>query len=176
MDPTSPEPGGYWYEPDIGDDTIVGLLAAVRTFRRADAGMRRRLGAEMDMNGTDLHALQLLIAAQARGDAVTPRALSAHLAISTASTTKLLHRLTASGHLTRAPHPTDRRSLVVVPTAHAHQEVRERLAGMHARMAEVAGGVPVEARAAVVDFLRAMAALLDAEVPPAPLAPRTPRA
>ncbi|MCK6212709.1 MarR family transcriptional regulator [Georgenia sp. EYE_87] len=157
----------YWYD----GDGVVEMLAALRAFRRADQEMRRRMSADMDMNVTDLQALQLIIAAENHGRTVTPRELASHLHISTASTTKLLDRLTASGHLTRSPHPSDRRSLVVVPTEHAHREVRGRLARMHERMREIAGTVPEPARPAVVAFLRAMAEQLDQEGAPAPLTP-----
>ncbi|WP_240646065.1 MarR family winged helix-turn-helix transcriptional regulator [Georgenia sp. SYP-B2076] len=170
MDRDTPAPEAhYWYD---GDASVVAVLHAVRRFRRADQEMRRRMSEGMDMNVTDLQALQFVIAGEGRGEAVTPRQLSAHLRISTASTTKLLDRLTASGHLARSPHPRDRRSLVLTATAHAHDQIRERLAHMHERMADVARSVPPEAREAVVAFLAGMAALLDEEGGAAPLTPR----
>lgn len=168
MVPTNTSAPPYWY-PD--DEHVVPMLEALRAFRRADQEMRTRISAGMQMNLTDIQALQLVIAAENRGDAITPRALARELHISTASTTKLLDRLTASGHLERRPHPRDRRSLVVFATEHAHLEVRERLTAMHARMAEIAGDVPAHARPAVVHFLRAMADQLDREGEVAPLRP-----
>lgn len=125
----------------------------------------------MDMNVSDLQALQFVIAAEGQAALATPRALSQYLGISSASTTKLLDRLTASGHLERHPHPTDRRALVLTCTAHAHDEIHARLARMHARMREIAEAVPVESRKAVVDFLTAMADQLDSEGSVAPLSP-----
>lgn len=175
--PTGPqEPGGegYWYDDDV---SVVGLLRALRRFRRADQEMRRRMSAGMDMNETDLRALQLVIEAETRDDHLTPRDLAGHLAISSASTTKLLDRLTASGHLTRAPHPSDRRSLILASTPYAHAEIRDRLTRMHEQMAAIARAVPVESRGAVVAFLDALVAELDLEGRPRPLAPdprRTP--
>ena len=170
MNRDTPAPAAhYWYD---GEDSVVALLQALRQFRRADQEMRRRMSVDMDMNVTDLQALRFVIAAEGREAAVTPRELSAELGISTASTTKLLDRLTASGHLERSPHPHDRRSLVLHATAHAHHEIRERLAGMHGRMADVARAVPPEAREPVVAYLRAMAAVLDEEGGYRPLTPR----
>lgn len=166
--PGTPDPGSYWYD---GEDSVVDVLAALRAFRRADQDMRRRMSVDMDMNLTDLQAVQLTIAAERAGRAVTPRELASALHISTASTTKLLDRLTGSGHLSRTPHPTDRRSLVVVATEHAHREVRERLSEMHRRMAEIVRDVPEQARPAVAGFLRQMAAQLDREGATAPLTP-----
>ncbi|WP_156249974.1 MarR family winged helix-turn-helix transcriptional regulator [Pseudactinotalea terrae] len=159
---------GYWYDHA---DSITGVLTALREFRRAEQALRRRLSTEMGMNVTDLQALQHLIAAERDGLALTPRDLTAHLRISTASTTKLLDRLVASGHLARQPHPHDRRSVVIVPTEHAHEQVRERLTGMHERMREIAERVPPQARGPLVAFLREMAAHLESEASPPSLTP-----
>jgi len=159
----------YWYE---GDDSAVELLSAVRRFRRADHEMRRRMSAGMEMNTTDLAALRFVIAHELAEDPATPLRLAQHLEISGASTSKLLDRLTASGHLERAPHPSDRRSRIVVATDHAHSQVHERLSGMHERMLEIARDVPAPARRAAIDFLLALARHLDTEAPPAELTPR----
>lgn len=160
----------YWYadDPDVAE-----VLEAVRTFRRSDAAMRRRTAARMSMNETDMRALQALIGRDSEGLRTSPHHLARELGISTASTTKLLDRLAESGHLVREQHPTDRRGVVLRPTQHAHDEVRERLAHMHRRMAEVALAVPERSRADVAGFLRAMAAVLDDEQGSAPLRPAT---
>ncbi|WP_028049439.1 MarR family winged helix-turn-helix transcriptional regulator [Cellulomonas sp. URHD0024] len=164
---TAPEiPTHYWY---ADDSSVREVLEAVRHFRRADQEMRRRLSAGMDMNETDLQALQFVIAAESRGGQAHPREIAAYLRISTASTTKLLDRLTASGHLVRTEHPTDRRSVVVSSTPHAHREIRERLERMHAAMAAIVRDVPTGSRPHLRDFLRSMAELLDTEATPAPL-------
>ncbi|UNX54841.1 MarR family transcriptional regulator [Georgenia sp. TF02-10] len=158
---------GYWY----GADGAMAVLAALRRFRRADEEMRQRTSVGMGMNRSDIQALQHVIAAEQEGTPITPRLLADHLRISSASTTKLLDRLTASGHLERAAHPHDRRSVVVRATPHAHREIRERLGRMHERMAEIARDVPEHCRDAVVDFLEAMAAELDRAGVPEPLTP-----
>jgi len=102
---------------------------------------------------------------------VTANLLATNLGISTASTTKLLDRLTASGHLERRPHPHDRRAVVVVATEHAHDEVRSRLTDMHDVMAQIAAAVPPESRADVAQFLCALATHLDNVEGPDPLTP-----
>jgi DNA-binding MarR family transcriptional regulator len=158
----------YWYD---NSESLTAILHALRRFRRTDQEMRRRMSADMDMNVSDMQALQFIIAAENQDELATPRALSQYLGISSASTTKLLDRLTASGHLERHPHPTDRRALVLTCTAHAHDEIRDRLARMHARMREIAESVPVESRQAVVDFLTAMADHLETEGTVTPLTP-----
>ncbi|MEU2200394.1 MarR family transcriptional regulator [Isoptericola sp. NPDC019482] len=157
----APTGGSYWFEES--DAEARSLLEALRAFRRADEAMRRRAGREMKMNLTDLRALQHVIACDGRGEPATPRELAEYLSISTASTTKLLDRLVDSGHLERRPHPSDRRSVVVVASDAAHAEVRERLAPVHARMLEIARAVPARSRPAVRNFLLAMAAEAERE-------------
>ncbi|MDM7831314.1 MarR family winged helix-turn-helix transcriptional regulator [Cellulomonas edaphi] len=158
----------YWY---ADDPSVADLLQAVRRFRRADVDMRRRMSAGMSMNGTDMQALQFVMATEAAGGHAHPRDISAYLNISTASTTKLLDRLAASGHLERATHPTDRRSVVVTSTPHAHQQIRSRLQAMHQAMAAIAAAVPPEARPALRTFLDAMSDHLDSESGVEPLTP-----
>lgn len=162
--------GHFWYtdEPDVTE-----LLQSVRRLRRVDEEMRRRISAGMDMNLTDLRALQHVIASEEAGEVVQPHGLAHYLGISTASTTKLLDRLCASGHLVRAAHPRDGRSVVVTSTPHARAEIRERLGRMHGRMAEIARAVPVEARPAVRQFLEALADLFADEGDIVPLSPST---
>lgn len=153
-------PDGYWYPEH---DSAIDLLAALRTYQAAHGDMRRRTSAGMDMNMTDLAALRHVIAHERHGEPLTPLGLARLLRISGASSSKLLDRLTASGHLQRVPNPHDRRSSVVVATDHGHTEVRERLDGLHARMQEAAEQVPEEARGEVAAFLRRIAGVLDAE-------------
>ncbi|QIK85013.1 MarR family transcriptional regulator [Sanguibacter sp. HDW7] len=135
----------------------------------ADTGMRRRTARAMDMNESDMMALQLVVAAERHGTVVTPNAVALHLDISTASTTKLIDRLEDAGYLVRAPHPRDRRSVRLVPTEHAHDEIRARLTHMHAEMERVARAVPATSRADVAAFLDGMANVLDHQEGIAPL-------
>lgn len=166
VEPTPQEGASrYWYP----DADRVAVLRALRRFRRSDEEMRRRVSADMDMNARDLKALQHVIAGERTGEPATPRAVAAYLGISTASTTTLLDRLTVSGYLQRRPHPTDRRSVVIVATGKAHDEIRARMAAMHERMAAVADAVPEHCRPAVVAFLEQMADEMDRDEGVAPL-------
>lgn len=153
-------PDGYWYPEH---DSAIDVLTALRTYQAAHSDMRRRVSAGMDMNTTDLAALRHVIAHERHGEPLTPLGLARLLRISGASSSKLLDRLTTSGHLQRVPNPHDRRSSVVVATDHGHTQVRERLDGLHARMHEAAEQVPEEVRGEVAAFLRRIAGVLDAE-------------
>jgi DNA-binding MarR family transcriptional regulator len=72
----------------------------------------KHLGAELTVNPTDLDAMEQLIL----DGALSPTELSKRLEISTAAVTSVIDRLTKVGHVTRAPHPSDRRALLVVPS------------------------------------------------------------
>lgn len=150
----------YWFDDS---DSVVEILHALRRFRQSDQAMRRRMSVDMGMNETDMQALQHVVISTSNGEHATPRALATFLGISSASTTKLLDRLSASGFLERHPHPTDRRGLVITATQHAHEELRSRMTGMHSRLRELAAAVPPGSRQAVVDFLTSVSDHLETE-------------
>lgn len=152
----------YWYHDDAPS---VALLAAVRRFRSADEEMRRRLGADMGMNSTDLAALRRAIAAERSGHPLTARELADQLKISTAATAKVITRLTGSGHMVRNSHPQDRRAVLLAATGRSHRELAAWAGPMHDGMFEVARSVPAEAREAVIGFLDAMTGLFNADTP-----------
>jgi DNA-binding MarR family transcriptional regulator len=102
------------------------------------------------------------MAAARHGRAITPHEVATELGISTAATTVLLDRLVAAGHVERAAHPTDRRSKVIVATAHAYTESRRELAPAHDGMRSAAAAVPLAARPAVVAFLEELAEVMRA--------------
>ncbi len=112
----------------------------------------------MKLGETDMRALRLLIAAQRQGVVVTPGSIAEHLAISTASTTKLLDRLERGGHIRRLPHPTDRRSLTIEITDDTRVAARETVGRAHARRFDVVAALSPEERAVVADFFDALEA------------------
>lgn len=154
---------GYWYGPDGSLDTPAALLQALRDYRTAEVATRRSTRDSMGMGETDLLALRYLLRAAVTGQQAGPKDLSRVLGITTASTTSLIDRLVASGHVRREPHPTDRRSLVIVPTVATDSEVRATLGHMHQRMMEVAESMSTEDARAVITFLRRMSAALGDE-------------
>ncbi|MFT4282053.1 MarR family winged helix-turn-helix transcriptional regulator [Microbacterium sp.] len=103
-----------WVPQNPREELVLDVMRSLRAFSDAMDHMHGGIRGEMDMNASDLAALRMLIVREGRGELVSPHDIARHLAISTASTTKLLDRLTASGHLVRQPHPHDGRSRVVV--------------------------------------------------------------
>ncbi len=151
----SNEGSGYWYGPD-GLDYGAAVLKSLRDYRSAETTMRRSTRDSMGMGETDLLALRYLLRVQASGKDVVPKDLSRFLGITSASTTSLIDRLVASGHVRREAHPSDRRSVVVVPTVESDKEVRETLGAMHRRMMAVAESLTAEEARVVVKFLQRM--------------------
>ncbi|MEO6828012.1 MAG: MarR family transcriptional regulator [Microbacteriaceae bacterium] len=137
---------------------IVRVLVGIRHWRESEQQMSFKSRNYMRLNETDMRALRFLVAAQNQGIIATPGALAEHLNISTASTTKLLDRLSAGGHITRSPHPTDRRSLSIVITEHTHEQVRDTVGKMHARRFGVAARLTPDEREVVIRFLNDLSA------------------
>lgn len=157
---------GYWYGPDERLDPSGAVLSALRAFRIAELATRRSASDSMGMGETDLLALRYLLRAQADGEQVGPKDLSRILSITTASTTSLIDRLVASGNARREPHPTDRRSLVIVPTVATDAEVRTAFGGMHHRMMTVVESLSAEEAHTVIKFLRGMTGALSEPLQP----------
>jgi DNA-binding MarR family transcriptional regulator len=153
---TGNEGSGYWYGPDGQLDYGAAVLKSLRDYRAAETAVRRATRDSMGMGETDILALRYLLRVQASGRTVVPKDLSRFLGITSASTTSLIDRLVASGHVRREAHPSDRRSVVVIPTVESDREVRETLGAMHRRMMAVAEGLTADQARTVVDFLQRM--------------------
>ncbi|ASN52571.1 MarR family winged helix-turn-helix transcriptional regulator [Sinomonas sp. R1AF57] len=158
----TPHTGGYWYEQDPPRGSLpVAVLNALRDYRASESAMRRRTREAMSMGETDLLALRYLLEAEARGVSVSPKDLRGRLGITSASMTSLVDRLVRSGHVTREPHPTDRRALILRPTPGSDHEVRQTLGSMHERMIEVARSLSEDEAKTVLAFLTRMREAVD---------------
>lgn len=97
---------------------LVGVIArlggVVQDYQAAVDDFDRELARLLGVNETDLRCLEILI--QDETGAVTPRLLADRLGLTTGSVTAMLDRLEKIGYLTRGPHPTDRRRLIVRAT------------------------------------------------------------
>jgi DNA-binding MarR family transcriptional regulator len=154
---------GYWYgdDDDAARRRAVEVLQAFRVYRAADSAMRRRTRDAMAMGENDLLTLRYLLKAEREGRMVQPAELARYLAVSTASTTAIIDRLERSNHVRRAPHPTDRRAIVVIPTVETDHEVRRTLGAMHSRMLDAVVGMTPEESQVVIDCLARMQAAVD---------------
>jgi DNA-binding MarR family transcriptional regulator len=156
MNTRSGSGSGNSYAPGEQPDGPAAVLKALRDYRAAEVATRRSTRDSTGMGETDLIALRYLLRAQAAGEQVGPKDLSRVLQITTASTTTLIDRLVGSGHVRREPHPTDRRSLVVVPTVAVDSEVRTALGAQNSKMLAVAEELSADEARIVISFLRRM--------------------
>ena len=85
--------------------------ALLREFLTVSDEFEAHLGRELTVNRTDLEAMEHLI----QNGPLTPTDLARRLGLTTAATTTVVDRLIAVGHVTREPHATDRRAVVIVP-------------------------------------------------------------
>ncbi|MET0673439.1 MAG: MarR family transcriptional regulator [Microbacterium pygmaeum] len=142
-------------------ESVMDVLQAIRAFSDAMDRMHAEMKSGMEMNSTDLAALRMLIMREQRGSSVSPHELASHLRISTASTTKMLDRLTASGHLERQPHPHDRRARVVVLTDESRRSFFRHFGRHLAGMRSVAERYSDEELAVISRFLTEVGDVLD---------------
>lgn len=150
-----------WY--DEAPAHAVRVIASLREYRTAEQAMRRRTRESMRMGEADLRALKFLLKAQEEHRLTTPVQLGAYLGMKSSSVTAMLDRLAASGHVSRHPHPSDRRSITIRATPGADEEVRHTLAAMHRRMLDVAAALGPERSQTVVAFLSQLTVLAEAD-------------
>ncbi|MCR2784491.1 MULTISPECIES: MarR family transcriptional regulator [unclassified Microbacterium] len=143
------------------DRAVRSALEAVRTFSDAVDRMHSGMKDDMDMNATDVAALRMLIMREQRGQPVSPHDVSRHLRISTASTTKLLDRLSESGHVQRRRHPRDRRALIVELTDQTREEFQRTFGRRMQELRAVAEQFDDEQLQAIARFIEGTAQVLD---------------
>lgn len=129
----------------------------------------------MALNETDFQAMQHLI----KGRSLSPSELAQSLHLTAAATTTVIDRLVRKGKITRASHPTDRRRLLISPSAEAIKETMDRLMPMILDVDAKARSYGHEGQAAIVDFLNSVAlsmreSVAAMDVKPAELVPVEP--
>jgi len=119
---------GEGRDSDLPESGRIGFqLHEIAHLSRA---FERQVGQALEVNTTDLSAMEHLI----QEGSLTPGELSRRLDISTAATTLVVDRLVALGHAQRHPHSSDRRKVVVVPA-------QESVARAFQQLFPVIGGV-----------------------------------
>ncbi len=86
----------------------------------------------------------------------TPTAIAHTLETSTAATSLVLSRLEASGHISRQPHPTDRRKVVVAPAPASLASARESANPLTAGIDRLTHTLTPVERSTVAQFLQGL--------------------
>ncbi len=141
---------------DVGEDKE--LLLALRDL--VMAAERERLRMARETLGVGVNEMQACAFIAASGPR-TPSELADRLQITTASVTELVDRLQRDDLVSRLPHPTDRRKLLVTLTpdgVRKTEQVQERFGAI---MARCTTDLTTGEREAVLNFLRNAAALMN---------------
>jgi DNA-binding MarR family transcriptional regulator len=113
------------------------------------------LAERLGLPHNDVRALSILAES---ADPLGPVGLGNRLGMRSASATELVDRLERSGHVRRVRHPHDRRRVILEITGTGRHAVLTELGPLLARFDRVAGDLGPERSAAVVAYLRAIAA------------------
>ena len=128
--------------------------------RRLDIAMSRLTGAfarDVGVSVPELLALEHL----AGGEGLGPSELARRLQLTSGSVTSLIDRLEANGHVVRAPHPSDRRRVVVRSTTKADEDLRHEAAPLAAEVAGLAAGLSEDERHVVGGFLERLIDIIE---------------
>ncbi len=143
----------------------VAVLEALRDWHSAERRSREASRRYMELGETDMAAVRFLLAMGNHRRVATPVAIAEHLGITMPSTTKLLRRLEAGGHIVRRPHPNDGRSTVVEVSEGTRQAAWSTVGRDHSRRFVVAADLDSTERAAVLRFLRNLTAVTEDGLP-----------
>lgn len=143
-------------------EVIADLAASIEQLRQADAALARRRRTRKAAGTNDVTVLRLIYEAADAGTSCTPRALAERTGLRSSSISILLDRPERQDLIARRPHPTDRRSIVVVPIGARqnigpHQDLTDRIRALDDALS------PAEA-AVITRYLSAVAHLIDAEL------------
>lgn len=152
-----------WVPQTAHDDAVMVAMQGIRAFSDAMDRMHSSMKGDMAMNSTDLAALRMLIMREQRGILVRPNDVARHLRISTASTTKLLDRLSESGHVVRRPHPKDGRARVLVLTESSRAEFFRIFGETMTAMRGVAIGYSEDELAVIARFMAEISTAIDSD-------------
>lgn len=120
--------------------------------RRLDMAMSRlnvAVAREIGVSVPELLALEHL----SDGSGLGPSELARRLQLTSGSVTALVDRLEASGNAVRAPHPSDRRRVVVRRTAQAAVKLNDGVTPLTEEVLALAESLSEDERAVVGGFL-----------------------
>ena len=133
------------------------MARALRELMRANGDATQGLARRLGVGVTDAVALDHVLSS---ADGLGPTELGQRLNMRSASATTLVDRLHAAGHVSRIPHPSDRRRQTVVGTDKAYDEISTALRPLIDGIEQAAGRLTPEQAAVTIGFLDEVAAVL----------------
>jgi len=128
--------------------------AALRELQDAFGAASAELARRMAMNATDALAIEYIALS---ATALSPGELGERLAITRSSTTEVIDRLVAAGHVERIRDERDRRRFRLMPTARATDRVRTELAPLVTVLNDASAGFSGPERLAISSYLARVA-------------------
>lgn len=144
-----------------------GISFALHEIVQLSRAFERQVGQALEVNTTDLSAMEHLI----QEGSLTPGELSRRLDISTAATTLVVDRLVALGHAQRHPHPSDRRKVVVVPAQESVTRAFQQLHPVIGGVAAVTQELSDDDRHVIEAFLGRVVGVYRSSLEPSPRGP-----
>lgn len=96
----------------------------------------------------------------------TPTQIAQHLGISTAAMTLVLNRLEAARHITRGPHPSDRRKLMISATDSSSGRAHDYVTPLIEDVEVLIESLTDTDRAVIESFLDRLIGIYDHATPP----------
>lgn len=120
------------------------------------------VGAELDVNRRDFEAMQHLV----MSGPLSPTEIARRLDVSTAAATLIVDRLAAVGHVTRQPHPSDRRGVLVVPSPTSVARAMARILPLISGVDQVLDDFTGEEQGVITHYLARVVGVYRAQLPP----------
>ena len=136
--------------------------ALLRLILRISQDFDLLMGDELTVNRTDLSAMRYLILE----GPMSPTQLARKLRLSTAAATAVADRLIKLGHVTRAPHPTDRRGIVIAPVEESVAKAMQTLQPMLTGIDQVINSFTHSEQEVITRYLRRVVDVYRDSLPP----------
>ena len=151
-------------EDDRGTLPVHAATTLLRDIREVGAAFEAHLAQQLTVNPTDLEAMEHLI----QDGPLTPTDLSRRLSVSTAAMTTIIDRLTAVGHVSRVPNPSDRRGILVVPAAASVERAMGAIMPMVLGIDRVLAEFDEQEKATITDYLSRVVEVYRQQLPEKP--------
>ncbi|OPX05165.1 MarR family winged helix-turn-helix transcriptional regulator [Mycobacterium sp. AT1] len=106
-------------------DAVEALIVSdVQSLSAESDDLSRVFCARHDLNDNDFRALLHVMVSERDGEPLTQSQLGQRIGVSGAAITYLVDRMVQAGHLTREPHPSDRRKVLLRYADHGNAVAR----------------------------------------------------
>lgn len=143
--------------PRFGEPAGDELSATLREVLTLTQLARAALAERLHMPLTNVEAVEHVVIAKSSGEPIGPVELSRRLGITSAAGTQSVNRLVSEGHMTRRPHPDDRRRQILDVTESGFEHVMGELAPLLGLLFGASDGLSDAERAGAQRYLENVA-------------------